>query len=661
MDNIEDIENSAESPRCSTCGKKKPIGAFTSDINPSQRRSTCDACRAARSHSRIPISSQDRVFRTPLAVLSQGPATSPPLTPSHQQTQRCPCCKQNRPLSDFIGVRGRPVQRCRHCRPRGKENTAAGPAGAASSSKRLEDDASIQKRPVKRRRLARDTRDGTPTDVFPHGRNPEDSPRTAAARAERARTRRENRTARRGGEDVNSTPPLAVFVARQSPVEDPLVRLPMTRPQVEEPPVHRPQVEDDSPVHPGSQSNPPVTSSPRASPGSPRPGQPPRRGQQHDPQAVRQQGGPVTLREDPPYDLQDPNHFSLPALSPEDEARRQEFLKALDEVQMTTCSRCKERWFDMKLKESVCHRCERHDSDNRRNGVVFLWSAENDMDPGEVDAALPVLTQTEEMLIARVHVYVEVRQIRGAQYRYTGNVVNFYRKSSALFAKLPQLPENIDVLILKPSNTNTSNRLQRQFSHDHHVRRRCILQWLRYLKDNHPGYRDVEIDFQALNQLPEDGDISDRLQTLEIDPTEAQPQPATALENVGPQLPQPEELDTAATAVDADVEYNVVPDVRPDISDLEYLREAVGTDAPPLSIPSIHATPINEYDASDKTLSLAFPTLYPTGAADFKSPRRRTVEYGAYIEHLMRYKDGRFCSTSAVALRRLQYKAETSG
>jgi len=146
--------------------------------------------------------------------------------------------------------------------------------------------------------------------------------------------------------------------------------------------------------------------------------------------------------------LQDPNRFSAPALSPEDEARRQTFLKALDEVQMTACSRCKERWFDMKLKEGVCHRCERHDADNRRRGGVYLWSAENDMDPGEVDASLPVLTQTEEMLIARVHVYVEVRQIRGAQYRYTGNVVNFHRKSSALFARLPQLPENIDVLIL---------------------------------------------------------------------------------------------------------------------------------------------------------------------------------------------------------------------
>ena len=219
-----------------------------------------------------------------------------------------------------------------------KRNSTARSASAPGSSKRPGDDVPIQRGPVKRRRLARGTRDENLIDIFPHGINPEDSPRTAAARAERARRRRDNRSARRGGEDVESTPPLPTFVARQTVVE--------------EPPVHRPQVEDDNPVHPNGQSNSSVASSARASPaspllprgrGQPRRVQPQRRGRQRGPEVVRRQGGSVTLREDPPYDLQDPNRFSAPALSPEDEARRQKFLKALDEVQMTTCSRCKER------------------------------------------------------------------------------------------------------------------------------------------------------------------------------------------------------------------------------------------------------------------------------------------------------------------------------
>jgi ATP-dependent DNA helicase PIF1 len=51
---------------------------------------------------------------------------------------------------------------------------------------------------------------------------------------------------------------------------------------------------------------------------------------------------------------------------------------------------------------------------------------------------------------------------------------------------------------------------------------------------------------------------------------------------------------------------------------------------------------LSEYDRSRRLLSLAFPTLFPTGAADFVVPRGREVSYSDYIDHLMRYRDGRF-------------------
>jgi len=73
---------------------------------------------------------------------------------------------------------------------------------------------------------------------------------------------------------------------------------------------------------------------------------------------------------------------------------------------------------------------------SRDDNAPFLYSAANDMDPGDVPTSLPVLTQVEDMLIAPVHVYVEVRQIRGQQYKYTGNVVNFHRKTNKLYSIL---------------------------------------------------------------------------------------------------------------------------------------------------------------------------------------------------------------------------------
>jgi len=69
----------------------------------------------------------------------------------------------------------------------------------------------------------------------------------------------------------------------------------------------------------------------------------------------------------------------------------------------------------MDLKDNVCGCCRRADK-SRDDNAPFLYSTANDMDPGDVPTCIPVLTQVEEMLIAPVHVYVVVRQIRGQQY-----------------------------------------------------------------------------------------------------------------------------------------------------------------------------------------------------------------------------------------------------
>ena len=41
-------------------------------------------------------------------------------------------------------------------------------------------------------------------------------------------------------------------------------------------------------------------------------------------------------------------------------------------------------------------------------------------------------------------------------------------------------------------------------------------------------------------------------------------------------------------------------------------------------------------------MSCAFPTLFPTGAADFVAPRPYQVTIGNYFKHLLMYEDGRF-------------------
>ena len=51
--------------------------------------------------------------------------------------------------------------------------------------------------------------------------------------------------------------------------------------------------------------------------------------------------------------------------------------------------------------------------------------------------------------------------------------------------------------------------------------------------------------------------------------------------------------------------------------------------------------PINEFN-TEGYISCAFPTLFPTGAADFVAPQPTAVTIGNYFKHLLKYDDGRF-------------------
>ena len=46
---------------------------------------------------------------------------------------------------------------------------------------------------------------------------------------------------------------------------------------------------------------------------------------------------------------------------------------------------------------------------------------------------------------------------------------------------------------------------------------------------------------------------------------------------------------------------------------------------PELPAPEVRSTPIDEAAGSERIFAMAFPTLYPTGRADFNTPRIRQV------------------------------------
>ncbi|KAI8405864.1 hypothetical protein FOFC_13325 [Fusarium oxysporum] len=340
------------------------------------------------------------------------------------------------------------------------------------------------------------------------------------------------------------------------------------------------------------------------------------------------------------FELPDPDwmrDLSHCPLSDRDKELLEKFWTELENDRMEHCARCQETWFDMGLKGGICKRCIARDK-NKKEDEPWFFSAENQLDFGLIPAFLPQLTIVEEMLIARVHVFVNVMQVRGQQYKYRGHIVHFLRDVGKVYSQLPLLPPELDVILLRPPTASEHAHLNRQFRRQFRVRRRCLQEWLNFLSNNHPGYRGITVCQKRMSVLPEDGDVLDQVATAAVtDPLSAN------LGNIENDDVEPDEVDQSA-----------VPDLLPEDTEMEALRSHVlgeerGEHLPvrpstqhQLEMPDIRRTPINEFNHSQALLSLAFPTLFPRGQADFVEPRLRPIKYADYIQHALRWHDGRF-------------------
>jgi hypothetical protein len=83
---------------------------------------------------------------------------------------------------------------------------------------------------------------------------------------------------------------------------------------------------------------------------------------------------------------------------------------------METCSCCNEQWFQMHLATDgdnigVCKACVRDTKSLKYLSEPFLFSDMNNMDPGAVPEHLPTLTEVKEIIIAYIHIHLQVVRV----------------------------------------------------------------------------------------------------------------------------------------------------------------------------------------------------------------------------------------------------------
>ena len=191
--------------------------------------------------------------------------------------------------------------------------------------------------------------------------------------------------------------------------------------------------------------------------------------------------------------------------------------------------------------------------------------------------------------------------------------------------------------MLKPAsgNTEAAHAIEQRFTRDFRVRRQVVLQWLRFLADNHPDYQHMVLSMDNMNAVPDDGSIHHNLLIREVE--ERITNDPNGLSNDIPNENNEVE-DPVPRAV-------VVPDLTSEQTEMEHLRRDVLPAPRSLSVPSFRGTPVSEWE--NKCLfRMAFPSLFPRGEGDFYLPRDQDIKLADWIRHLLRYKDDRFARHS---------------
>ena len=201
------------------------------------------------------------------------------------------------------------------------------------------------------------------------------------------------------------------------------------------------------------------------------------------------------------------------------------------------------------------------------------------------------------MLLSDIMPTISIYRLPLGQYGYTGHVINLPQDVISFARSLPRLPSQLDVLVVR--------REKDQSHRDFRVRRAVVQEALEYLLANNKYYRanDMHLDADALQQLPEDGDITDLISLQLEEPTTEDPSQPPQDDLYRAHLPR----FFMPNAVQQQTEQEMVRQ--------SFERRQSGS---PNTVmwPTIGRTPINEF-TTEGYFSMAFPTLFPTGAAEF--------------------------------------------
>ena len=224
-----------------------------------------------------------------------------------------------------------------------------------------------------------------------------------------------------------------------------------------------------------------------------------------------------------------------------------------------------------------------------------------------------------------------VSETRRSERGYRGHVLNLPQDIKSFLNRLPSHVSDLPILVVRRHGMDNSHR-------DFTVRRHQVLEAVLWLKTNNPYFKDVEIDQEAIESLPENGIPSDlRYVESELCTNEIQDEgPARE-----PLLPN----DMNEEPLLESVKSSFIPQQQQQRKDEDAIREIVNEEDP-LEWPFIEGVVVNEF-RTDGLATMAFPTLFTFGKGDPTSRARQhgvthTEAFKHSIKFAERLSDGKY-------------------
>ncbi len=287
--------------------------------------------------------------------------------------------------------------------------------------------------------------------------------------------------------------------------------------------------------------------------------------------------------------------------------------KIMDGMNTRLCPRCCCNYYNIQFKSprsTFCTKCS-----NRWGRYKYADSNHMQPSPLPQNPSLPELSTYEELLIAPINPCLVINRLKYGQNSMSGHSIFVNSDTCSFVERLPRTTAPVILVAKQRADGRVSNMK---------VRRDAIRVWLEYLVENNPYYRErCCISQELLDQIPVD-DYGTPMAFIED-------QSADNVEN---------ENFMAETSVGDSATLNSIPNY----STADRISHAIAEENI-LPYPAADINPVNEFTTKG-LFSLAFPTLFPDGKAEYNSHFERRgenkVELKEWVTHLLSHKEPRF-------------------